>query len=403
MKNMKILMASHYFASHKGGVEIVAEALFQGLTDQNQQVVWMAGNASQSPQAIGRSRAVSLPISNFVEEKTGLPFPIPAPAALRTIIREVWNADILVLHDCLYLSNILAFLAAKWRGIPIVVIQHSRYFPNGTRVINAIMKISTAIVTHPMLLRSSQVVFIGETTMQSYARLRYKCRPELIFNGVNTTTFCRRGDSESVSKLRAKYHLHENRTTILFVGRFVEKKGLLVIRRMANLRPDWTWVLAGWGPIDPNTWNLANVRTLSGLDDPSIAELYRCSDLLVLPSSGEGGLPLVVREALVTGLPVVCGEETLGLDRTLGAHVTGVPVYLGNEERTAREFVTGIEHSLRSDAERHNHAEARSAFAISYCSWHRATEQYLRIISRLVHTDALDPRRRKGNTARQSL
>ncbi len=47
---------------------------------------------------------------------------------MRRILREVKNADILILHDCLYLSNILAFIAAKWRGIPVLIIQHTQIF-----------------------------------------------------------------------------------------------------------------------------------------------------------------------------------------------------------------------------------------------------------------------------------
>jgi glycosyltransferase involved in cell wall biosynthesis len=381
---MRILMASHYFASHKGGVEIVAEALFHAFSDNGQEVVWIAGNVTSPPEPRGNSRAVSLPVFNFVEDKIGLPFPIPTIGALRKIIREIRSVEILILHDCLYLSNIIAFLAARWRGIPIIIIQHTRYYPGGTHLLNAIMKIATAIVTHPMLLRAAQVIFIGKTTMESYAQLRLRSCPELIFNGVNTDLFHWRGDSQTVLAIRRKYCLPEDGTVILFVGRFVEKKGILVIKHMANLRSDWTWVLAGWGPLDPTRWNAANVQVFSSLDDPSIAELYRCCDLLVLPSSGEGGFPLVAREALASGIPVVCGEETLGADPAMAEFVTGVPVYPEDDDRTTREFLFAIDKAFDCGAKSDEKFEERKSFAVSQCSWHRATEQYLEIISRLI-------------------
>ena len=126
---MKMLMASHYFVSHKGGVEVVAEELFRAFTGRDHEVVWMASDSTPAPEPLGKSRAVSLPVFNFVEDSIGLPFPIPRPEAVRMIFREVNRAEIILLHDCLYLSNILAFLAARKRGIPVIIVQHTRFFP----------------------------------------------------------------------------------------------------------------------------------------------------------------------------------------------------------------------------------------------------------------------------------
>jgi glycosyltransferase involved in cell wall biosynthesis len=381
---MKILMASHYFASHKGGVEIVAEALYTAFSKKGIEVVWMAGGASPQPEQVQKSRSVSLPIFNFVEDRIGLPFPIPTVGAITTIFGEVWKSNVLILHDCLYLSNILAFFIAKSCGIPTIIIQHTRYFPNGTRMVNAIMKLATAIVTKPMLSSADQVVFIGETTMKSYDALRYRALPELIFNGVNTDLFRKLRGPESATGIRCKFALPQDQTVILFVGRFIEKKGLPVIRRMAEMRPDWIWALAGWGPLDPRAWKAANVRVFSGLDDASIAELYRCCNLLVLPSTGEGGVPLVAREALASGLTVVCGEETLEADSTMGQFVVGAPVYLEDDDATARAFLIALDNALLSEVEANEEFETLKSYAISQNSWHRAVERYLDIISCLV-------------------
>lgn len=382
---MKILMASHYFASHTGGVEAVAEALFRGLTAREQEVVWLAGDATPPPNPIGRSRAVSLRIFNFVEERIGLPFPIPTPGALRKISREVSNADVLILHDCLYLSNIFAFLLAQFRRVPTIIIQHTRFTPYSSSVLNAVMRFSNAIVTRPMLSRAAQVVFISETNRNYFGRLRFRRFPEIVFNGVDTDLYRTLGVAETKASLRRQYDLPEDDPVILFVGRFVEKKGIRAMKRMAELRPDWTWAFAGWGPLDPGSWKAANVRVFSNLRGSSMAELYRACDLFVLPSTGEG-FPLVVQEALASGLPVVCAAETLGADPAMKAFVRGVPVYAGDDDRTAREFVSAIDDLLDSDAalENKSKSEERRAFALSRYSWHHAVERYLEIASGLV-------------------
>ncbi len=380
---MKVLMASHYFASHKGGIEIVAEELFRGLAARGQEVVWVAGDATPPPDPMAGSRSVSLRVWNFVEEKIGLPFPIPTLSALRRISREVSNADVLILHDCLYLSNILAFLFARFRGVQTMIVQHIGFVSYRSRMLNAVMRLSNAIVTRPMLSRAAQVVFISETTKSYFSQLRFKRPPEVIFNGVDSGLYRTLARTETKTGLRREYSLPEDRRVILFVGRFVEKKGMRAMEYLVDLHQDWTWVFAGWGPLDPRNWKAANVRVFSGLRGSSMAALYRACDLLVLPSSGEG-FPLVVQEALASGLPVVCGDETLDADPPMKAFVKGVPVYAGDDQRTAKEFLSAINDSLGSEPALESRSEDRRAFAVSRYSWHRAVERYLEVASRLV-------------------
>jgi len=392
---MKILMTSHYFASHNGGIEIVAEELYRGLAARGQEVVWLAGDATPPPRPIAASHAVSLRVFNFVEEKIGLPFPIPTLGALRKISREVSSADVLILHDCLYLSNILAFLVAQFRSVPTIIAQHIGSVPYSSLVLNAVMRFSNAVVTRPMLSRAAQVVFISETTRKFFGSLRFRRPPEIVFNGVDTDLYRALGRAETKAGLRHEYDLPVDSRVILFVGRFVEKKGMRAMERMVNLRPSWTWAFAGWGPIDPRSWKAANVRVLSHLRGPSIAALYRACDLLVLPSIGEG-FPLVVQEALASGLSVVCGAETLGADPAMKALIRGVPVFRDDDERTAREFLSVIDDSLDSDSASMAKSEERRTFAVSRYRWQHAAERYLEIASRLVPESVSAPLRMKS-------
>jgi glycosyltransferase involved in cell wall biosynthesis len=380
---MKILMGSHYFASHQGGIEIVADALFRGLAASGQEVVWLAGDTTPSPNPVARSRPVSLRVFNFVEQKIGLPFPIPAFSSVRTISREVADSDVLVLHDCLYLTNILAFLLARYRAVPTLIIQHIGLVPYSNFALKMAMKISNAIVTRPMLSRAGQVVFISETTRNFFGQLRFRRSPEVVFNGVDTDVYHTLGGADTKAGLRRQFDLPQDSRVVLFVGRFVEKKGMRAMERLVKLRPDWTWAFAGWGRLDPRNWNAANVRVLSKLRGPSMATLYRACDLLVLPSTGEG-FPLVVQEALASGLPVVCGAETLGADAGMKAFVRGVPVYAGDDDRTARGFLSAIVDSFDSDGESGTRSDERRAFAASRYSWDHAAQRYLEIASRLV-------------------
>jgi glycosyltransferase involved in cell wall biosynthesis len=162
----------------------------------------------------------------------------------------------------------------------------------------------------------------------------------------------------------------------------VEKKGLDLVRRTAELRPDVSWVLAGWGPIDPDAWRSPNVRVMRDRSGPGLAELYRSSDLLVLPSYGEG-FPLVIQEALACGLPVVCGAETVAADPQAAPWLEGVAV--GED---AVEAAQALSEAIDRVLERGRSADVeRSTFAQRRYSWSEAANRYVALFSDLARTD----------------
>lgn len=381
---MKIAMVSHYFGSHRGGIEIVAEELFRQFAARGQEVVWLASDVTPAPEIIGHARTVALPVWNYVERKIGIPFPIPKLGALRELTRAVDEADVVVLQDCLYLSNIFSFLLTRAKGVPTIIIQHAQgSIPRSRPVLRTFTKLANMIVTRPMLSSAAQVVFIGGTTRNFFRNVRYRSRPEIVFNGVDGRVYRAPESPQDRMMLRHGFGLPEDRPTVLFVGRFVEIKGVRVLKHMAEMRPDWTWVFAGWGPLDPAKWNAPNVRVMSGLQGPTLSGLYQACDVLALPSVGEG-FPLVIQEALASGLGVVCAAETLEADPAMGTFVRGVPIQPSDDEGTARRFLAAIEDLLRAGAEQTNLPRDRRTFAISRYSWAKGADRYLEIASRLA-------------------
>lgn len=380
---MKILMTTHYFASHQGGIEIVAGQLFRELAASKQEIVWIAADVTPPPETAGTARVVGLRTFNFVERKIGLPFPIPTLPALRKIRDEVRRSDVVIVHDCLYLTNILAYGFARLNSVPVIIVQHIGLVPYSNRWLSGLMKLANRLVTRPMLRGAHQVVFISETIKRYFSGIPFRTPPAVVFNGVDPDVFRPLHSREKKVDLRREFGLPAEQPIILFVGRFVEKKGLPILKRMVEMTPRYTWAFAGWGPLDPGKWNAPNVYVFSGLRGSRVAELYRAADLLVLPSSGEG-FPLVLQEALASGLAAVCGTETLGADPAMEALVRGVPIFAGDDDRTAREFLSCIDDFFASNAELQSKSEARRAFAVARYSWKHAAKRYLEIASRLA-------------------
>jgi len=374
----RLLCVSHYFSSHRGGIEIVAGRLAEEVAAAGTSVTWAASDTSVPPQ--GRD-IVTLPLrsTNFVERKIGLPFPIPSAAAIRCLIHATSRADAVLVHDALYLNSIIAVLAAKWHRKPTILVQHIAEIPFRSALLRGILALANRIVTRPMLRYVDQVVFISQITANIFRNVRFRSAPLLIFNGVDCNIFqpltCSRDE------VCRHYELSTDRPLVLFVGRFVEKKGLTRMRRMVEQRPNITWVFAGWGPLDPRAWNAPNVVVRSDLEGKSLADLYGVADLLVLPSTGEG-FPLVVQEALACGLPVVCGEESARADADATKLLCGVKVS-ATDEVTATDFLQQVDRILAMPQDADARRE-RANFACAHYDWKSRGRRYSEIIDTLV-------------------
>jgi len=378
----RILMVTHYFGSHQGGIEIVAEKIFQGLQHAQCEVVWAAADITPPPRQTDCCRTLRLPSSNRLEGLTGLPFPVPAIRALRELHREVARADVVILHDCLYATNVAAFLSAQLRRVPVLIVQHIGAVPYKNVLLGWLMKLANRLVTRPMLSRAQRVVFISGVTKRYFDGVAFRHPPTVIFNGVDTGIFRPLPHGEDRAAMRHRLGLPADRPVALFVGRFVEKKGLAVLRHMAAMEPRITWAFAGWGRLDPRSWTAGNVRVYSNLRGETLAELYQASDVFVLPSTGEG-FPLVVQEALACGLPVVCGAETAAADDAMAAFVRGLALRARDDEGSASDFLARV-HELLDRGSNAEEVKQRHEFVRQRYSWHRAVEEYLEVVRALT-------------------
>src|SRR6516225_3731914 len=347
---LRVLIATAYFESHRGGIEIVAGMLARELRRLGAAVTWLASDTSSPPgpeMACGLTRPI--PAWNVTERWLGVPLPLPGPKGIATIWREVRSADAVLLHDSLYPTNVIAMLAARWHRKPVVLVQHIATVPYRNPVLRAIMGAANVLVARPMLATADQVVFISAAVVTHFSRVPFKVSPRLIFNGVDTDVFRLPPAEFGRGGVRASLGLPVDKPVALFVGRFVEKKGLHLIERLARRRPDLTFALAGWGPIDPSDWRQPNVHVHSSLHGSSLVSLYQSSDVFVLPSIGEG-LPLVVQEALACGLPVICGKEVAAADPGSGALIDSVEIEGADPDTTVTALAERIDHALEENA-----------------------------------------------------
>ena len=360
---MRVLTVTHFFENHGGGIERVAGYLSRHLAAAGHDCEWAASGADVPTKAAG-VRVLPLDCINPAERLTGIPMPIPGLGAIRKLVEAVERADALIVHDALYFTSITAFLAARARCKPVVLMQHIAGLEFSSAIFRTMMAAANATMTRPMLRAADQVVFISETVKARFATVPLKRPPCLLFNGVDTDIFHPARNPSDRQMFRRRHRLPEQTGLAAFVGRFVPKKGLTIIRELAARRPELTFALAGAGPVNPAGWGLPNVRLIGMLPSCEIAEFMRAADVLILPSVGEG-YPLVIQEALACGLPVICGRESAHADPGAARWLRGVEVDLTSPRSTADELASMLEFGMPD----RSRSQEMAAYAAATYSW----------------------------------
>jgi glycosyltransferase involved in cell wall biosynthesis len=141
-------------------------------------------------------------------------------------------------------------------------------------------------------------------------------------------------------------------TTVLFVGRLVEKKGVdVLLDAMAQARaadPGLTLTIVGDGPLRANLKRRATqsgvpVEFRGWLKPQEVQAAMRRALLLAVPSrtAGSGdseGLPTVVMEAMALGVPVVATNHA-GIPEVIADGVTGLLVPEGDAASLAQAIL----------------------------------------------------------------
>src|SRR4051812_44170661 len=115
---MRILEVSNYMPPHMGGIERTVELLRDGLSARGHDVRWLSVDVPKN------NKPLRIPAWNILEDSLGVPFPFVSPTGLSTIWREVRWAEVVHVHDPLYLHCAAAATVARIQSKPVLLTQH---------------------------------------------------------------------------------------------------------------------------------------------------------------------------------------------------------------------------------------------------------------------------------------
>lgn len=379
-KKINLLLITHYYPEHRGGVEIVAGKLSEYLLkNHNLEITWMASNVDPYPLDIKGLKCLPMSASNLIENKVKIPYPIWSLPSLFKLWQEIKKADIIHIHDYLYMSNLVTFVFAKINKKPLVVTQHIGFIPYDSALFRGLLSFLNSTLGCFILRNADQTIFISEVVQKYFSeKTRFRHPALMIPNGVDTTIYIPT-EEEKRQKNRQELGLLLDKPVFLFVGRFVEKKGLPIIEKLARKFPSVQWAFAGWGPLDPAKWELPNVKVFRDRRGTQLTPLYQAADLLILPSKGEG-FPLVVQEAMACGTPVLIGSETAKACTAAQHLILSEAVEV---ENVTELWSTKINHILEDVSYLSELRQPVADFAEKYWSWTKCSQEYYHIFEGL--------------------
>jgi len=334
---MKILIVTPYFPPRGGGVEHYTYNISKNLLDMGHEitVITSANKSAEEDHGIMIIRIKSrVSISNT-------PIDLTLVSSISNILRKE-TFDVVNAHTPVPFYADMAAIASKRMKVPFVLTYHNDVIKESwpLRTLSSIYNRTLLQLT----LRSSDRIITPSPYVHNESEMinKFLERTVWIPPGVDTEVY-----KPGKGDWKSKYGLPENSKIILFVGamnRGHTHKGVdVLLKAFSMIKDEDTYlVLAGTGDMIPDykriseSLGIINRTLFTGfIDEETLIDLYRASDMLVLPTLNIAeGFGMVLIEANACGKPVI-GSRVGGIKYVIKDGETGLLVPPGDPEALA--------------------------------------------------------------------
>jgi len=278
--------------------------------------------------------------------------------------------DVLHAHSHLFFTSALALITNKMKGKPSVLTIHGVRAVRQSSV-NLFQELWMQLVARYLFKLTDRIICL--TPADAHEISHYGVPPEkiqLIPNGIDTTLFHPQDTHDGY---------------LLWVGRFVEEKGLRylvdAIQQLTPTNPNLRVVLVGDGPLRPHIINQIHTKGLDqhfelhrNCSQREIAALMRNCTAFVLPSLQEG-FPKSLLEAMACARPVI---TTSSLTDIVGD--AGITIPPKSVEALSQAILT----VLTNPATQHTAGLQGRHYVETKWSWPIVTDQTNRLYQTIV-------------------
>jgi glycosyltransferase involved in cell wall biosynthesis len=327
MSDTRVTVCQLLLTLHTGGAEMLAARLALRLSDRHRFVFVCLEESG----VIGEKLRAEGYDVHVLGKRPGIDR--RAAWRLRAVLRSE-RVDLIHAHQYgpFFYSSM-----ARWPSgrPPIVLTEHGRTLPDPRRAGHAL--------ANRLLLRSRDRLYgVGDHVARALVKVEGfpSHRVGVIYNGINADAFANRGGLRS--EVRRELGFGEDDLVIIQVARLDPLKdhstALRTLEHLLQRRPNTHLVLVGDGPqagiIQTEIAARGLDRHVSALGLRSdVARLMAGADLALLTSVSEG-IPLVLIEAMATGLPVVA-TSVGGVPELVLDGLTGLLAPTGNDSMLA--------------------------------------------------------------------
>lgn len=360
---LRVLLVCHYYPPHLGGIERVVRDEAVRLVRQGHEVVVLTSGERGGTESADGVRVVRVAAWNIAERKAGVPFPLFSPRLALEAARLAGWADVIHVHDCFYQTSWAAGLASLLRRTPLVLTQHVAMVDHPSALVQAVQKLVYGTAGRALLRRARRVFTLnGHVTGFVTGLGAAPEKVEVLANGVDGEFYRPSGGVEERTRIRERFGLPLDRVLVLYVGRLVPKKGFELVLDAADGAYELVVVGTGDDRAVQQVRGREAVHHLGGRPAEEVAELYRACDVFALPSTGEG-FPLVIQEAMSSGMPVVTSDDPAY--EPYGLAQAGVALI----QRDAESLRTALTTMAADDAERARLSKLAATYAEERFSW----------------------------------
>jgi len=272
----------------------------------------------------------------------------------RNLKKEINNRHIEILNSHMEVSYLIS---PKKK---LVIVSHGDDIENFLKPPSVFNRIFLHNMVKSYFDDCKKIISVSNWQKQKLPKI-YKEKTTVIPNGIDTRIF---------KKLENIKH----KKVILFTGRYIERKGILEVLKVAKELPQYDFWFAGYGPL-MNRINLPNTTNLGFKSTDELVKLYNEVEICAFPAYWEA-FPLSGLEAMACGRAVIA--TPLGFSEYIENGKDGL-IIPSKDKNALKKAI--IELMTNNKLRRKLEVNARNK-VLNY-SWGKVAEQYLNVFKQV--------------------